>query len=128
MAGKNVSSKTLVQLARLCVKQPEVNLDPSRAQFVKAFTSDDRIRIRHRCHHAANSGGDHKVRARSRASMMRAWRYIDVEDSTTRARLRLLERQDLSVLDSVIAIGAGARDCAAGIDDDGADPSAGRSQ
>src|SRR5207248_11004840 len=72
--------------------------------------------------------GKQSIRTRTGASLMRAWLQVDVHGGRTRPVARLLQSQNLGVLQAIVSVRTGSHDFAVVAHDHGADIRVGRSE
>ena len=127
-AVTNVAGECLIQPASLLFQTSDFNVHSRGSQFFKSLSADLWIRIRHRRHHAMDAGGNQRVGARRRASLMSMRFEVDVKRCPARFLARCFESEDLGVLHATIRVASAAHDVALSISDDRADVRIGRGQ
>src|SRR5207245_3296632 len=91
------------------------DLHSSLSQPRKSASANRRIGVRHAGHHSPDSGGNHRVRTRPGAALMRARLKVDVERGAVRLLSGLLDCQNLGMFHAFIGMEPLTNDIAAGI-------------
>ena len=99
---------------------PEATAMPASRKSCESLSAYLRIRISHGSNHAANTGGNNGVRARSGTALVRARLQIDVEGRAAGLLASLFEGNDFSVLHAIISVRATAKHGALIINNDSA--------
>src|SRR5579872_3038361 len=108
----NVFRERFIQELGIGFEQTLGDFNSCGAQFCESSAFDLGIRILHASDYATNTCSDNGINTGRSASLMTARLEIDVERGAASLFSRLLEGENLRVLDAVVGVGATANDFA----------------